>query len=171
MLKSKAIAVLWEDNVTQEFHLSVTPIREDEYLVRTEDVAPGVPLGEEQVVWRVHDWLAEASLLMDDPLMGLLRSGGVSSYSESLNRGAGAARFQSANRPGNPSDNLVAFGQRLYNALFQGTIRDSWMMAQGIAQHRREILRLRLGLKGTHLHQLPWEVLYAAIAPWQLEQT
>ncbi|MEB3337938.1 MAG: CHAT domain-containing protein, partial [Leptolyngbyaceae bacterium] len=44
---------------------------------------------------------------------------------------------------------------------FQDTIRDSWMTAQGIAHHRREVLRLRLGLKGSKLPRLPWEVLYA----------
>ena len=60
---------------------------------------------------------------------------------------------------------LVAFGQQLYNALFQGTIRDSWMTARGIAQHRHEVLRLRLGLKDTRLPRLPWEVLHAGNRP------
>ena len=58
--------------MTQEFHISVTPIGEDDYLVRTERVAPGVPLAEEQVTWPVDEWLAQASLLMNDPLQGLL---------------------------------------------------------------------------------------------------
>jgi hypothetical protein len=41
--------------VAQEFHISVTPLGGDEYLVRIERVAPGVPLAEEQVVglWRI----------------------------------------------------------------------------------------------------------------------
>ncbi len=143
--------------MTQEFHLSVTPIRENEYLVRTEDVAPGVPLAEEQVIWSVEDWLSEASILMDDPLLGLLRNRNISS-------GFNPASLRS------PIDktldaNLATFGQRLYSAVFQGTIRDSWMTAQGIAQHRRERLRFRLGLKGTRLHRLPWEVLYAGDRP------
>ncbi|MDX2241371.1 MAG: CHAT domain-containing protein [Leptolyngbyaceae cyanobacterium bins.302] len=142
--------------MTQEFHLSVTPIRDNDYLVRTEHVAPGVPLAEEQVTWYVDDWLTEASLLMGDPVMGLLRS-------------SGAARqevYQFSNsRSQEPPANLVAFGQRLFNALFQGTIRDSWMMAQGIAQHQHHRLRFRLGLKGTPLHRLPWEVLYAGDRP------
>ena len=142
--------------MTQEFHLSVTPIRENEYLVRTEDVAPGVPLAEEQVIWSVEDWLTEASLLMDDPLLGLLRHRNISG-------GFSPASLRS------PTDgisiNLATFGQRLYSAVFQGTIRDSWMTAQGIAQHRRERLRFRLGLKGTRLHRLPWEVLYAGDRP------
>ncbi|HEY9749779.1 MAG TPA: hypothetical protein V6C63_13930, partial [Allocoleopsis sp.] len=59
--------------VTQEFHLSVTPVGEDEYLIRTERVAPGVPLAEEQVVWPVEDWLNQARQLMNDPLLGLLQ--------------------------------------------------------------------------------------------------
>jgi len=143
--------------VTQEFHLSVTPIRENEYLVRTEDVAPGVPLAEEQVIWSVEDWLSEASILMDDPLLGLLRNRDISS-------GFNPASLRSP--IGKTLDaNLATFGQRLYSAVFQGTIRDSWMTAQGIAQHRRERLRFRLGLKGTRLHRLPWEVLYAGDRP------
>nr|WP_228035106.1 CHAT domain-containing protein [Oculatella sp. LEGE 06141] len=34
------------------------------------------------------------------------------------------------------------------------------MTARGIAQHRGEVLRLRLGLKGLSLPRLPWEVLH-----------
>lgn len=141
--------------MTQEFRLSVTPIRNDEYLVRTEDVAPGVPLAEEQVIWRVDDWLMEASLLMDDPLSGLLRG----TLPGSNLGGLDAVGQQQA------VANLVAFGQRLYGALFQGTIRDSWMMAKAIAQHQHHRLRFRLGLKGTQLHRLPWEVLYEGDRP------
>ena len=37
--------------VTQEFHISVTPVRNNEYLVRTEQVAPGVPVADELVTW------------------------------------------------------------------------------------------------------------------------
>lgn len=147
--------------MTQEFHLSVTPIRDNEYLVRTEQVAPGVPLAEEQVVWHVDDWLTEAGLLMGDPLMGLLRSGIGANTGFSQN---GTSAFSSPNQS-KATANLVAFGQRLYNALFQGTIRDSWMMAQGIAQHQHHRLRFRLGLKSTKLHRLPWEVLYAGDRP------
>lgn len=146
------------NTVTQEFHLSVTPIRDNDYLVRTEYVAPGVPLAEEQVTWYVDDWLTEARLLMGDPVMGLLRSSGATGLLNSE-----LSRSPLTN--GEPPANLVAFGQRLFNALFQGTIRDSWMMAQGIAQHQHHRLRFRLGLKGTQLHRLPWEVLYAGDRP------
>lgn len=68
--------------MTQEFHISVTPVGDNEYLVRTEKVASGVPLAEEQVKWPVDEWLAQARQLMNDPLLGLLegqtvrRSGG-----------------------------------------------------------------------------------------------
>lgn len=128
--------------VIQEFHLSVTPLGDDEYLVRTEQVAPGVPLAEEQVAWPIDTWLQQSRQLMQDPLLKVLQS----------HRGEG--------RSDEPMvANLVSFGQTLYNQLFQGTIRDSWVTAQGIAYHRRERLRLRLGLKSTRLTRIPWEVL------------
>ncbi len=147
--------------MTQEFHISVTPIGADEYLVRTERVAPGVPLAEEQVNWPVDEWLDRAALLMHDPIAGLLRSDAVDTTDFSrLAMETGLGDDQ------NPrSMNLRLFGQQLYNALFQGTIRDSWMTAQGIAQHRQQILRLRLGLKDTRLPRLPWEVLHAGDRP------
>jgi tetratricopeptide (TPR) repeat protein len=139
--------------VTQEFHLSVTPIGGDDYLVRTERRAIGVPIAEEQVTWPVEEWLAQANLLMNDPLQGLLR--GDTLHSLPLPAGQAAGN----------SENLVRLGQALYNALFQRSVRDSWTIAQGIAQHRREILRLRLGLKDSRLPRLPWEVLHAGDRP------
>ena len=42
--------------VTQEFHLSATPVGQNDYLVRTEQVAPGVPVAEELVHWPVAEW-------------------------------------------------------------------------------------------------------------------
>lgn len=147
--------------MTQEFHLSITPIHNYEYLVRTEQVPDGAQLAESLVIWPVEDWLIEASRLMDDPLMGLLRGG---NSEDLLLNGASTDRFPSSNRH-SPSENLIAFGQQLYNALFQGSIQESWMRAQGIAQHQRSRLRFRLGLKGTELHRLPWEVMYAGDRP------
>lgn len=138
--------------MNQEFYISVTPVRGDEYLVRTERVSPGVPLAEELVTWQVEEWLEQARQLMHDPLLGILR-GRMGSLSPSAT-GSDAL-----------SPNLVELGQKLYNALFQGTIRDSWVTAQGIAQNRREGLRLRLGLKGDRLPRLPWEVLHAGARP------
>jgi tetratricopeptide (TPR) repeat protein len=106
-----------------------------------------VPLAEEQVTWQVEEWLAQARQLMSDPLLGLLQTA------------------DPATRDPQASLSLVNLGQHLYGALFQGTLRDSWVTAQGIAQNRREALRLRLGLKGTRLPRLPWEVMYGNDLP------
>lgn len=148
--------------MTQEFYISVTPLKGNEYLVRTERVAPGVPLAEEQVTWAVEEWLTQASLLMDDPLLGVLRGDHIANMT--LPQGDPVVQLLAV-QPDQPSADLVAFGQKLYSALFQGTIRDSWLTAQGIAQHRQEVLRLRLGLKGSLLHRVPWEVLHAGDRP------
>ncbi|WP_066384467.1 cell division protein HetF [Anabaena sp. CA = ATCC 33047] len=129
--------------MTQEFHISVTPVGQNDYLVRTEQVAPGVPLAEELVTWPVAEWLAAAGNLMNDPLQVLLQGDAIA----------------------NNSVNLVALGQQLYNALFQGTLRDSWITAQGIAQNQQQVLRLRLGLKDNRLARLPWEVMHAGDRP------
>lgn len=144
--------------MTQEFHISVTPVGNDEYLVRTEKVAPGVPLAEEQLRWDVDGWLAQARQLMNDPLLGLLQG-------NRLSRVGGFDLPQAHRRgQGEPESSelggtLIGLGETLYNSLFQGTLWDSWMMARGIAQHQGEMLRLRLGLKGLQLPRLPWEVL------------
>lgn len=136
--------------MTQEFHLSVTPVGNNQYLVRTERVAPGVPLAEEQVTWTVENWLTQARQLMGDPLQGVLQGDLAGKTDLSFSRS---------------SLNLVELGQQLYTALFQGTLRDSWVIAQGVAQNRREALRLRLGLKGADLPRLPWEVMYGTDVP------
>ncbi|NJK66881.1 MAG: CHAT domain-containing protein [Microcoleus sp. CSU_2_2] len=143
--------------MSQEFILSVTPVGDDEYLVRTEKVAPGVPLAEEQVRWPIDQWLALSSQLMNDPLLGVLQ-GQVAQKTASVGRTNSRSEKNSA-------PNLVALGQQLYNGLFQGNLRDSWTCARGIAQHRREVLQLRLGLKGRGLPRLPWEVLHAGDRP------
>ncbi|MEA5567937.1 cell division protein HetF [Anabaena sp. UHCC 0399] len=134
--------------MTQEFHISVTPVGQNDYLVRTEQVAPGVPLAEELVTWPVAEWLASAGHLMNDPLKIILQGETIASSAIAKN-----------------SVNLVALGQKLYNALFQGTLRDSWITAQGIAQNQQQVLRLRLGLKDNKLARLPWEVMHAGDRP------
>jgi uncharacterized protein YjbI with pentapeptide repeats len=167
--------------VTQEFHISVTPVGNDDYLVRTEQVAPGVPLAEEQLTWRVEDWLTQARQLMSDPLLGVLQGSasqdGMSPVGSSQTGLSQRDRFHSAGAfsgaisgagaaPGTDTTlSLINLGQQLYSEMFQGTLRDSWVTAQGIAQNRREALRLRLGLKGTRLPRLPWEVMYGNDAP------
>ncbi|NRB07943.1 MAG: CHAT domain-containing protein [Richelia sp.] len=139
--------------MTQEFHISVTPVGQNDYLVRTEQVAPGVPLAEELVTWSVSDWLANAGQLMNDPLKSL--------FQESTTVQRDNLEETSARN----SVNLVALGQKLYNALFQGTLRDSLITAQGIAQNQQQVLRLRLGLKDTQLARLPWEVMHQERSP------
>ncbi|NJN87570.1 MAG: CHAT domain-containing protein [Leptolyngbyaceae cyanobacterium SL_7_1] len=136
--------------MTQDFHISVTPLGDEEFLVRTERVAQGVPLGEEQVVWAIDSWLDQARHLLNDPLVTLLENPTAASQSSS-------DRFDETIN--NPSLNLIRLGQQFYQALFQGSLRDSWVSAQGIAHHRGEMLRLRLGLRGLQLPRLPWEVL------------
>jgi tetratricopeptide (TPR) repeat protein len=139
--------------VTQEFYISVTPVRDSGYLVRTERVASGVPLAEEQIDardWPVERWLEQAAHLMHEPLVGLLR---------------GSRTGATLPMAGSPASDLVSLGQELYSALFQGTIRDSWMIAQGVAQSQKQALRLRLGLKGDTLPRLPWEVLHDGARP------
>lgn len=138
--------------MTQEFHISVTPVGQNDYLVRTEQVAPGVPLAEELVTWPVADWLSAAGHLMNDPLKSVLQGDPFAS---------GGHESDIARN----SVNLVALGQQFYNALFQGTLRDSWITAQGIAQNHQQVLRLRLGLKDTRLARLPWEVMHAGDRP------
>jgi len=145
--------------VAQELQISVTPLGGDEYLVRIEKPsAPGVSLAEEQLRWPVEDWLVQARQLMNDPLLGLLE--GNTDYLEDSFFLPGGDKPVSTSLP-----NLVALGQQLYNALFQGSLGVSWTQAQAIAQHQRQILRLRLGLKGTRLPRLPWEVLHAGDRP------
>ncbi|MEG3979116.1 CHAT domain-containing protein, partial [Microcoleus sp. herbarium8] len=114
-------------------------------------VAPGVPLAEQQVRWPIDEWLALSAQLMNDPLVGLLQGTAT---------GRGLSRSEKHSAP-----SLVTLGQQLYSGLFQGNLRDSWTCAQGIAQHRRDVLELRLGLKGRDLPRLPWEVLHAGDRP------
>ncbi|ASC73100.1 uncharacterized protein XM38_040620 [Halomicronema hongdechloris C2206] len=139
--------------VTQEFQLSITAVGDHRYLVRTEDVAVGVPLAEEQVVWPVDDWLHQAQQLMHDPLLTLWQGGTLTGLEET-----GTAL---------PTEELTltTLGRGLYQAVFHGRLRDSWLAAQGVAQNRREFLRLRLGLKDSQLQRLPWEVLYNDARP------
>ncbi|MGQ4647708.1 CHAT domain-containing protein [Lyngbya aestuarii] len=145
--------------VAQELQISVTPLGGDEYLVRIEKPsAPGVSLAEEQLRWPVEDWLVQARQLMNDPVLGLLE--GSTDYLEDSFFLPGGEKAVTTSLP-----NLVALGQQLYNALFQGSLGISWTQAQAIAQHQRQILRLRLGLKGTRLPRLPWEVLHAGDRP------
>jgi hypothetical protein len=143
--------------VTQEFQLSITPVGPDTYLLRTEAVATGVPLAEAQVTWPLDDWLAQAQTLFQDPLAALLSSPGDA-------QGLDQDRDQDRDRI-RPDSPWTQLGQALYQGLFQGRIRDSWVAAQGVAQNRRQPLRLRLGFKDSRIQRLPWELLYGDDRP------
>lgn len=145
----------------QEFDISITAVGNNRYLVRTEQVAPGVPLAQEQFHWPIDEWLKEAATLMHDPLLGILKG-------ESSQRWASKPRYRSGSHDDAVTEQvptLVSLGQALYNSVFDKALRDSWLTAQGVAQNRRSPLRLRLGLKGEKLQQLPWEVLHASDRP------
>ena len=145
----------------QEFDISITAVGDDRYLVRTEQVAPGVPLAQEQFHWPIDDWLNEASTLMHDPLLGLLKGESSQRWASPTYRsGRNDDEAAAAQIP-----TLVSLGQALYDGLFGKSLRDSWLTAQGVAQNRRSPLRLRLGLKGEKLQHLPWEVLHAGDRP------
>lgn len=135
--------------VNWEFSVSINHTGDDRYYLKVENVPAGGILAEAQVSWAVEDWLARTRQLMNDPLQDILqgRDTGTSQQYNSLEN----MKF---------APNLVDLGQELYDALFQGTIRDSWLMAQAIAQHYRSVLRLRIGLRGITLPRLPWEVMH-----------
>lgn len=145
----------------QEFEISITTISGDQYLVRTENVAKGVQLAEEKVHWPVAKWLEQSKVLMHDPLLGLLQ--GQSRHT------LPTRAEQSGQRPDHPESaeaaTLVQLGQTLHNQLFQGQLHDSWVTAQGVAQNRQDLLRLRIGMKDSRLQQLPWEALHAGSRP------
>ena len=130
----------------------------EQYLVRTEFVEKGVQLAEEKVHWPVAQWLAQTQTLMHDPLLGLLQ--GQSRHT--LPSRAGQSGRKSVE---DETETLVRLGQTLHNALFQGQLHDSWVTAQGVAQNRQDLLRLRIGMKDNRLQQLPWEALHARALP------
>ncbi|MBX2864440.1 MAG: CHAT domain-containing protein [Leptolyngbyaceae cyanobacterium MAG.088] len=146
----------------QDFDISITAVGNDRYLVRTEQVAPGVPLAQEQFHWPIDEWLNESSTLMHAPLLGILKGESSQRWASRSNFRSGGSQDDAAN---NPLPTLVTLGQALYNSLFDKALRDSWLTAQGVAQNRRSPLRLRLGLKGEKLQKLPWEVLHAGDRP------
>jgi len=164
--------------VTQDFQLSVTPVGNNEFLLRIEFAAVGVPLAEEQVTWPIERWLHQARVLMQDPLLQMLQQNGFddpdcweeledlggfgdrSQPDRPTPTGDSFPRVPPTERRSRPAQDLVSLGRELYDALFYGNIRDRWMMAQAIAQHNQTPLRLRLGLKSAELNRLPWEALH-----------
>jgi len=145
--------------VIQDFEISITAVGDDQYLVRTEHVEKGVQLAEEKVRWPVAQWLETTKVLMHDPLLGLLQ--GQQRHTLPTRAGQSGTRSMS-----NPNDaTLINLGQTLHNALFRGQLHDSWVTAQGVAQNRQDLLRLRIGMKDSRLQQLPWEALHAGTRP------
>jgi tetratricopeptide (TPR) repeat protein len=146
--------------VIQEFEISITAVGGDRYLVRTENVAKGVQLAEEKVSWPVTEWLEITKSLMHDPLLGLLQ--GQPRQPLATRAGQSSPRAQAENAE---VDTLVSLGQTLHKELFIGQLHDSWITAQGVAQNRQDLLRLRIGMKDSRLQQLPWEALRAGMRP------
>lgn len=143
----------------QDFQLSITHLGENRYFLRTEKVAAGVPLAEEQVDWDVEHWLATAQNLMSDPLSRLLQgTGRLSAQHRLVTPDTDLASLSMTELP-SVATTLREFGQQLHGALFVGSLRDSWSKAQAIAHNQNQILRLRLGLKEARLLSLPWEVM------------
>ncbi len=138
--------------MTQEFHISITLVRQNQYLVRTEQVAPGVPLAEALVTLPLADWLTQTEQLMNAALKAVFQG----NEKQLVGEDSGSCTLDSCLQT-----KIINLGQQLYNALFQGTIKDSWITAQEIAQREQEVLQLRLGLNEPLLARLPWEILYA----------
>ncbi|MEO0887294.1 MAG: CHAT domain-containing protein [Cyanobacteria bacterium J06648_10] len=145
----------------QEFGISITAVGGDQYLVRTENVVKGVQLAEEKVRWPVAEWLEQTKLLMHDPLLGLLQG----QKSRAIPTRAGASRPPKHDENTPELATLVQLGQTLHDELFKGQLHDSWVTAQGVAQNRQDLLRLRIGMKDSRLQQLPWEALHAGTRP------
>lgn len=146
--------------VIQEFEISITAVGGEQYLVRTETVANGVQLAEQKVRWPVTDWLEKTQALMHDPLLGLLKGQprhALPTRTDKDGRRPAVAETDAAT--------LVHLGQALHDELFKGQLHDSWVTAQGVAQNRQDLLRLRIGMKDSRLQQLPWEALHAGTRP------
>jgi hypothetical protein len=161
----------------EELHLSITPINREKYhyLVRTEESPKGVLPAEEQVIFPVEEWLEQASRLMDDSVAGLWHGYG---FSESLEDDFLYDIHGDTDEETVPSDGdvavissryqirtLVDLGREMYEALFQGDLRDRLTSAIAIAHNQGAVLRLRLGLKDSILPRLPWEVIHEDSRP------
>ena len=170
--------------VAQEFHISVTPVGENQYLLKTELVASGVPAGEELVLWPIEDWLAQAA-----PLLGFSPSQVRFNHLEdNLETDSTSTRSTLGDiwddlifidyrceeskdieiSPVSPSSDasVAKLAQEIYHALFQGTLANSWTTARQIAQAQQEVLLLRLIIPENPLKYLPWEYLAVGECLW-----
>lgn len=133
--------------MAQRFQISITLVGQNHYLVRTEQVAPGVPLVETLVTLPLADWWIQIDQLINDALK-------VGSEDNEI-------VGESGSNPLTPlQSKIINLGQQLYKALFQGSIKQSWIKAQEIAQTEQEVLQLCLELNEPLLVRLPWEILH-----------
>lgn len=69
-------------------------------------------------------------------------------------------RWQETIRQANASQEVVAFGARLFRALLPEEVRSRFRSAWDQAQSRRLGLRIKLLLQDHALHSVPWELVY-----------
>lgn len=133
--------------MAQRFHISITLVGQNYYLVRTEQVVPGVPLAETLVTLPLADWLIQTEQLINDALKVVLQDDEIVGESSSNS----LAPLQSK---------IINLGEQLYKSLFQGSLKQSWITAQEMAQTKQEVLQLQLELNEPLLAHLPWEILH-----------
>lgn len=135
--------------MTQEFHISITPVGQDQYLVQTKQVALKVPLAEALVILPLKNWLTQSEKLVNEALNAVLQS------DEKL------VAENSGSDPFAPlQSKIINLGQQLYNTLFHASLNDSWITAQAIAQKENKVLRLCLEVNELVLARLPWEIMH-----------
>lgn len=133
--------------MAQRFYISITLVGQNHYLVRTEQVVPGVPLAETLVTLPLADWWIQTDQLINDALKVGLQDNEIVG--------------ESGSNPLAPlQSKIINLGEQLYKALFQGSLKESWIKAQEIAQTEQEVLQLRLKLNEPLLARLPWEILH-----------
>lgn len=143
-----------DNSVIQAFHISVTPVGENKYLLRTERVPPAVPLAEDLVIWPVQDWLncaAREGLSPSEGATGITAPEWV--YLDY--RWEDSRETPQRQKPLSPP----ALSHKLYNSLFQGNLGNSWITATETARAGGEILQVRLVLKEERLSSLPWKLV------------
>lgn len=135
--------------MTQEFHISITPVEQDQYLVQTKQVALKVPLAEALVILPLRNWLTQYEQLVNEALNAVLQSD-----EKLITENSGSYYFAPL------QSKIINLGQQLYNALFHGSLNDSWITAQAIAQKENKVLRLCLEVNELVLARLPWEIMH-----------
>lgn len=135
--------------MTQEFHISITPVGQDQYLVQTKQVALKVPLVEALVILPLRNWLTQSEQLVNEALNAVLQSD-----EKLVAENSDSDPFAPLQRK------IINLGQQLYNALFHGSLNDSWMTAQAIAQKENKVLRLCVEVNEIILARLPWEIMH-----------